>query len=95
MQNVWSKLIAVRNAKVPMLPPPLIPNRPYSKEHGSVYQEIIARLLHENPIFDDDTATCFNHLEEATRGTIIDATIQPFKRHRNGQGAWRAIIAEH
>ena len=54
-----------------------------------------ARLLHEHPVFDDDNATCINHLEEATRGTIVSATIQPFKCRQNGQGAWRAIISQH
>ena len=56
---------------------------------------MISRLSHKHPVFDDENATCFNHLEEATHGTIIDATIQPFKRRWNGQGAWRAIIAHH
>ena len=56
---------------------------------------MIARLSHEHPVFDDDNATCFNHLEEATRGTIIAATIQPFKRRQNGRGSWKAIIAQH
>ena len=56
---------------------------------------MIARLSHEHPVFDDDNATCFNHLEEATRGMIIAATIQPFKRRRNGRVAWRAIITHH
>ena len=56
---------------------------------------MIARMSHEHSLFDDDNATCFNHLEEATHGTIISVTIPPFKRRRNGRGAWRAIIAQH
>ena len=56
---------------------------------------MISQLSYEHPVFDDDNATYFNHLEEATRGSIIAATIQPFKRRQNGRGAWRAIIAQH
>ena len=105
MQNFWGTMIGVQNsplayivweiAKVPMVPPPLVPKRPYSKEHGSVEREMISQLSHEHPVFDDDNATCFNHLEEATHGTIIAVTIQPLKRLRNGRVAWRSIIAQH
>ena len=56
---------------------------------------MIARMSHEHNIFDDDNVTCFNHLVEATCGTIITATIQPFKRRQNNRCAWRAIIAQH
>ena len=63
-----------------MVPPPLVPNKTYSEEHEIVEREMISRLSHKHPVFDDENATCFNHLEEATHGTIIDATIQPFKR---------------
>ena len=90
MQDFWGKVIGVRNvplvyivweiAQVHMLPPPIVPNRPFYGEHGSVEQEMIAKLLHEHPVVDNDNGTCFNHLEEATRGTIIAATIHPFKR---------------
>ena len=105
MQDFWGTVIGFRNAplayivreiaKVPMLPPPLITNRPYYEEHGSVERETIARLSHEQLVFDDDNGTCFNRLKEATRGTIIAATIQPFKHRRNGQGAWRGIITQN
>ena len=105
MQDFWGTVIGFQNsplayivreiAKVPMLPPPLVPNIPYSEEHGIVEWEMIARLPYEHPVFDDDNVTCFNHLEEATRGTIIPAAIQTFKRRRNGRGAWRAIIVHH
>ena len=105
MQDFWGTVIGVRNdplayivqeiAKVPMLPPPLVPKRPYSEEHGSVEWEMIARLSYEHPVFDDDNATCFNHSEEVSQGTIIAVTIQPLKRCRKGRGAWRAIIAQH
>ena len=52
-------------------------------------------MSHEHHIFDDDNVTCFNHLVEATCGTIITATIKHFKRRQNNRGAWRAIIAQH
>ena len=97
-------VIGVRNAPLAYivwdieavhLPPPLVLNRPYSEEHGSVEWEMIARMLHDLPVFDDDNGTCFNHSEKATRGTIIAATIQSFKRRQNGRGDWRVIIAQH
>ena len=105
MEDFWGTVIRVRNsplayvvradAAVPAVAPLLMPGRPYSEEHGSVEREMIARLSHDHPVFEDDNATCFNNLEEATRGTIIAATIQPFKRRRNGRGAWLAILSQH
>ena len=90
MQDFWGTVIGVQKAtlayivreiaKVPMPSPHSFPTNINSEEHGSVEREIIDRLLHEHPVFDDDNATCFNHSEEATCGTIIAATIQTFKR---------------
>ena len=67
MQDFWGTVIGVRNAPlayivqeieaVPVVAPPLILNRPYSEEHGSVEREIIARLSHDHPVFDNDNAT--------------------------------------
>ena len=50
-------------------PPALAVNQPHSTEHESVEGELVARTLHEHPLFNDNRATVFRYLEEATRGT--------------------------
>ena len=76
-------------------PPPLLPNRPYSEETGSLRGELIARASHNHVNFDEDNGLVFDALELATRGTKLTASIQPFRRRRDGRGAHAAIIGHY
>lgn len=82
-------------AVVPEATMPLLPTRAYSEEAGSVLNELIARLDHDNPLFKTDNNSVYSLLDEATRGTIYAPTIKPFARTKNGRAAWFAITNSH
>ena len=74
---------------------PLLANRAYSETAGSVLDELINRLDHNNPLYKTDNNLVYSLLDEATRGTIYAATIKPFARTKNGRSAWLAIKNSH
>ena len=76
-------------------PPALAQNQPYSEEHGSVEEELIARANHTHALYREDNQSVYYYLEEATRGTSYVASIKPFQRAKDGRGAWLAIIAQY
>ena len=80
---------------VPAAAPALMPQQPSSDAHGSVEGELIARLSHTSPIFKDDNARVFDYLEEATRGTIVAATLKSYQSKKNGRGAFLAVMQQH
>ena len=62
---------------------------------GSVLEDMIHRTSHTHPLYKQDNASVFTMIEEATRGTHFGNTIQPFKRGKNGRGAWKALLLSH
>ena len=82
-------------ALVPAAAPPLAPNQLYSDEHGSLKAEMIARVSHTHALYRLDNAKLFEMIEKATRGTKYAATIAPFKRAKDGRGAYMALRAQH
>ena len=80
---------------VPLVAPDLLPNKPYSEAHGSVVNELIARASHTHDLFNEDNGQLFTLIEEAVRGTQYAASISPFKRRRNGRGAWMALLSQY
>ena len=71
-----------------MAAPALAPSEPYSLEHGSVKQELVARASHTHALFREDNSDVYYKLEEATRGTLYAASIKPFQRVKQGREAW-------
>ncbi|KAL3933286.1 MAG: hypothetical protein SGARI_003740 [Bacillariaceae sp.] len=71
--------------------PGIATGKPHSEEYGSVEAELVARASHTHSLYRDDNATVYHDLEVACRGTIYAATIKPFKRSRNGRGAWESL----
>ena len=76
---------------VPVTAPPLHLNCPYSTEHGSLKAEMVARYSHDHALFKTDNGLIFDDIEEATRGSRYQPTITPFKRGKNGRGAYIAL----
>lgn len=104
-KNFLKRVIGVRNiplvylirshgATVPQNAPALINNQPYSEEHGSVEDEMIARASFDDPLFKDDNAKLFFFVENAVRGTSYAPSIAPFQNRQDGVGAWRALISQ-
>ena len=65
--------------EVRVVVPALENNQPYSEEHGSVENKLIAQALHEHELFREDNTKVYYHLEEATHGTSYAASIKPFQ----------------
>jgi hypothetical protein len=80
---------------VPAAAPALQAGRPYSDVHGSIVNELVARASHAHTLYDTDNEDLFNLIEEALRGTQYAATLSPFKRRKNGRGAYFAVIAQY
>ena len=99
------RVIGVRNAPLayvirstatfPAEAPALANGQPHSTEHGSVKSEMIARLSHTHALFRDDNAKVYHFLEEVTRTTIYSSTLTPFKRRKDGRGAYLALLSQH
>lgn len=84
-----------KEATPPHLPPPLMPNKPYSGEFGSCKAELIARASHENEEFQADNAMVFNFLDQGLRESIYVSCIDPFRETEDGRGAFLAIVLQH
>ena len=74
---------------------PLAPGQPHTIEHGSVEAELIARASHTHGLFRNDNSDLYFLLEEATRSTSYAASIRPFQRNRDGEGAWKALTSQY
>ena len=68
----------------PSVAPAIAARQPYSADHGLVEDELIARAIHNQPLYRQDNATVYYKLEEATRATNYAASIKPFQRAKNG-----------
>ena len=66
-----------------------------NKAHGNSVEDMIRRTSHTHALFKQDNATVFNMIEEAARSTHYSNTIQPFKKGKNGRGAWKALLTSH
>ena len=80
-------LIYVQREVVAVLPecPPLNPGQPYSTQHGSIEEDLIARASHTHGLYHDDRTVVYYKLEEATRGTPYADSIKPFHNKRMGE----------
>ena len=57
--------------------------------------ELVTRLPHTGPIYNNDNAAVYQKIEEATKGTSVESTINSFSRRKDGRGAFLAIIVNH
>ena len=83
------------NVDVTLPAPRLATNQPHSTEHGSIEDEMIARLSHTDASFRDDNKMVYELLESATRSTIYAASIAPSQRAKDGRAAFLALLAQH
>lgn len=62
---------------------------------GSMLEELVKRLPHSGPIFQDDNKTVFMMISTAVSGTSVESTIKSFSRKKDGRGAYLALISNH
>ena len=88
--------MCVRKDEVPTLnPPPLLHNRPYSNESGSVMMELVNRSSFEDPNFVQENAEFLNILEEGFEGSHVYPTLKAFRKKKDGRKAWMAIMSQY
>lgn len=73
---------------------PLNVGRAYGSS-GSILQEMILRLNHNDPLYNTDNSQVYSMLEEATRGTIYSTTVKAFTRIKDGRRAFLAMVSSH
>ena len=73
---------------------PLGSGYPYSTKLGSIEDELIHPASHTHAPYCEDNQAVYFLLEEATRSTPYAASIFPFRRARNGRGAWLALSSQ-
>ena len=83
------------SVEVPVVAPDLATNQPFSHEHGSVENELIARASHSHPSYKKDNAAVYQLLEQATRGTLYSASIAPYSRMKDGRATWLALTSQY
>ena len=49
--------------------------QPFSDDFGSVEEELIARATHDHPLYQDENASLYFYLEEATLSTMYASSI--------------------
>jgi hypothetical protein len=95
VRNAPLAYVIRQEVEVEPVAPPLMARQPYSTVHGSMEDELIARLSHGSPVFRDDNKAVYNYLEEATRGTTYHSTVQTYQRSKSGRSAWLALLQQH
>lgn len=73
---------------------PLAAGKAYGSS-GSLVDEMMRRLSHNDPLYKSDNSLVFSLLDEATRGTVYAPTIKPYARTKDGRQAWLIIISSH
>ena len=73
---------------------PLIAGSSFGRS-GSVLDELVTRLSHDDPLFKSDNSAVYSMLEEAARGTSYAPTIKPYARTKDGRAAYMSMISSH
>ena len=73
---------------------PLRANLPYGTNFNGFFDEMIACAAHSGSSFTENNASVLNILVNVLKGTSFEVSIQPFKRNRDGRGAFMALT-EH
>ena len=74
---------------------PLIHNRPYSNESGSVVMELINRASFDDPNYVEENSVLLNILEEGFEGSHVYPTLKAFRKRKDGRAAWLAIKSQY
>ena len=67
---------------------PLLTGHAYSEKHGSILEELVSRLSHNDSLYKIDNAMLFTKLDEATRSTTYTPVIKPYAKSKDGKKAF-------
>ena len=73
----------------------IIPGKCYSKKHGSLRNELIARRTHSDGVYDNNNTLVYNHLETALKGTKFASILTDFEKTKDGRAVWLALMKNH
>ena len=92
--NCLMSWVTRENVLAPAAAPPMSHNQTYSIEHESVSEEMVQRYSHVHNMYETYNAAVYDLLDTDLCGTKYHATIAPFKRRRDGRGAYLALKAK-
>ena len=73
----------------------IIPGKCYSKKHGSLRNELIARRTHNDGVYDHNNVIVYNHMETALKGTKFASILTDFEKTKDGRAIWLALMKYH
>ena len=76
-------------------PAPLLTGHAYSEKHGSILEELVNRLSHNDSLYKIDNAMLFTKLDETTRSTTYAPVIKPYAKSKDGRKAYLLLIGSH
>jgi len=82
------------NVSITIVPNPLRAGLLYKTCFRSFFDEMIACEMHTAAAYSKDNASVLNILVHVLKGTSFEVSIEPFKRNRDGRGAFLALT-EH
>ena len=75
------------NVLAPSAPSPIVHKKSYSIKHVLVSEDMVQHYSHGHNLYVTDNTSVYDSLDTALRGTKYHATIEPFKRRRDGRGS--------
>ena len=86
----------IRDVVIPVLgtEDPLQQGRAFGSS-GSVVDELVLRLDHDDSLFKTDNKTVYLMLEEATRSSIYASTVKSYSKTKDGRVAFLSMVASH
>ena len=84
-----------KNDVAEVIVPPLAADKAYSKEHGSVEDELVARATHHDTLYREDNKSLYHMLEEGVRNTPCADLLKPFFLGKDGREAFLAIKRQY
>ena len=86
----------IRQHEIPPPSPGLLVNQAYSREGGSITDELISRATFNHPLMKEDNKRLFNLLHNAWKGTEANNAITPLMiENKLGREAWMAGLNEY
>ena len=70
-------------------------DKPYSVEHGSFEDEMVACLSHVHDLFHHDNADVYERIAQAVRGSIVAASSVAHRKGWDGRAAFMALCGQY
>lgn len=80
---------------VPVVPPVLAPEKPWTAENGDMMSELIAYTPHTGPSYQADNVRVYSLLVKALAGSSALASTSIHQSKRNGMGAYFDLVMHH